>query len=90
MKIIKYNFLSCRINKGTVESPIWEDIILSKEIICNEANLITNEAIAKAEAYNGEYTIEDDGREPVVEESLEERTTALEEALGLLLEGATE
>lgn len=33
----------------------------------------TNEAIAKAEAYNGEYTIEDDGQpEPVAESTAEE------------------
>lgn len=86
MKIIKYSFLSCRINNGTEETPEWHESFVEKIIPYSEAN----EAIARAEAYNGEYTIEDDGQEPVVEESLEERTTALEEALGLLLEGATE
>jgi hypothetical protein len=61
MKIIKYSFLSCRINHGTEESPEWEDIILPKEIRCTDENLQANEAIAKAEAYNGEYEIVDDG-----------------------------
>ena len=60
MKIIKYNFLSCRINHGTEESPDYEDIILPKEIRCTTDNLEANEAIAKKEAYNGEYTIEDE------------------------------
>lgn len=62
MKIIKYNFLSCRINNGTEESPDYEDVILPKEIHCTADNLQANEAIAQKEAYNGEYTIEDDGQ----------------------------
>lgn len=43
---------------------------------------------AKNIAYKGEYTIEE--VEEPVEETLEERTAALEEAINLLLEGATE
>ena len=62
MKIIKYNFLSCRINHGTEEEPNYEEVILPKEIRCTADNLSANEAIAKKEAYNGEYTIEDDGQ----------------------------
>lgn len=62
MKIIKYNFLSCRINHGTEEEPNYEDVILPKEIHCTADNLEANEAIAQKEAYNGEYTIEDDGQ----------------------------
>jgi hypothetical protein len=62
MKIIKYNFLSCRINHGTEEEPNYEDVILPKEIRCTAENLQANEAIAQKEAYNGEYTIEDDGQ----------------------------
>lgn len=51
-----------------------------------------NEDIAKYEADNGIYTIKDDGIEEIVveEQSLEERTAALEETLSLLLEGVTE
>ena len=36
-----------------------------KEIRCPSASLEENLAIAKAEAHNGEYTIEDDGVEEV-------------------------
>ena len=50
-----------------------------------------NEEIAKREAYNGEYAIEDDGQdEPVAEPTNEERTAELEEALEMLLSGVTE
>jgi len=62
MKIIKYDFLSCRINHGTQEFPEWEDVLLKKEITCIADKLEADEAIAKAEAYNGEYTVEDDGQ----------------------------
>ncbi len=50
----------------------------------------TNEAIAQREAYNGEYTIEDDGVEEVTVQTQEERIAELEEALELLLSGVTE
>lgn len=64
MKIIKYTFLSCEVNHGTEEQPTMEQIFLEKLMPYTEAN----EQIAKREAYNGEYTIEDDGQpEPVVE-----------------------
>ena len=47
--------------------------------------------IVKVEAYNGEYTIEDDGQpEPEAQQTPEERIAELEEALELLLSGATE
>ena len=48
----------------------------------------TNEEIAKREAYNGEYTIEDDGEETQPSDS--QRIDELEEALALLLSGVTE
>ena len=47
-----------------------------------------NEEIAKSEAYNGEYTIEDDGVEE--QTTPEQRIAELEEALNLLLTGVTE
>lgn len=50
----------------------------------------TNEEIAKREADNGEYTVEDDGVEEVAEPTQEERIAELEEALALLLSGVTE
>ena len=57
MKIIKYN-LCTRVNHGTDESPNIEEILTPVKMGWNEAN----EAIAKREAHNGEYTIEDDGQ----------------------------
>jgi hypothetical protein len=57
MKIISYKFLSVEINNGTEENPVMEQVILDKTMSWSEAN----EEIAKREAYNGEYTIEDDG-----------------------------
>ena len=59
MKIIKYN-LCTRVNHGTEESPDFEDILYHVEMGWSEAN----EEIAKKEAYNGEYTIVDDGVSP--------------------------
>ena len=48
----------------------------------------TNEEIAKKEAHNGEYTIEDDGIEEAIEPTTEERLEALESAmLEMILEG---
>lgn len=60
MKTIKYRFLSCEINYGTEEHPGTEQIILDKEIRCSPENLAANEEIAKREAYNGEYTVEEE------------------------------
>lgn len=49
-----------------------------------------NEEIAKREAYNGEYTIEDDGEpEPSPQPTQNERIAELEEMLNALL-GVTE
>lgn len=56
MKLIKYK-LCIRVNHGTEESPDWVDNISQKTMGYSKAN----EEIAKKEAYNGEYTIEDDG-----------------------------
>lgn len=69
MKIIKYRFLSCEVNHGTEEEPNIEQIFFVKSMDWNEAN----EEIAKREAYEGKYTIEDDGKpapEPAAEEIL--------------------
>lgn len=87
MKIIKYKFLSAEVNHGTEENPNIKNVFVDKFMSWNEAN----EEIAKREAYNGEYTIEDDGlEEPVADPTPEERITELEEALALLLSGVTE
>ena len=57
MKIIKHNLVT-RVNLGSDENPQWEEVLNEVSMPWNEAN----EAIAKAEAHNGEYTIEDDGQ----------------------------
>lgn len=90
MKIIKYKFLSCQINHGTEEEPVYEDVILGKEIRCAEVDLEANEEIAKREAYNGEYTIEDDGieeiSEPTWQDKIEAQVTYNSMMLGTLIE----
>ena len=53
MKIIKYQ-LCTEINHGTEEHPNIEQVFSGVSNRWSEAN----EAIAKAEAYNGEYTID--------------------------------
>lgn len=62
MKIIKYQ-LCTESNHGTEAEPNIEQVFSGVSLGWSEAN----EEIAKAEAYNGEYTIEDDGKpEPVI------------------------
>lgn len=68
-KVINYQFLSAEVNNGTEENPVMEQIFLEKSVGWNEVN----EEIAKMEAYNGNYTTEDDGQpEPVVEPTADE------------------
>lgn len=86
-KVIKYKYVCGEVNHGTEESPVIEQILLDAVVGWNEVN----EAIAKREAYNGEYTIEDDGQpEPEAQPTDAERIAELEEALELLLSGVTE
>ena len=60
MRVIRYKFLSAEINRGTEDAPDIEQIFLEKIISCpDDAVFSENLAIAKGEAYNGEYTIED-------------------------------
>ena len=86
MKMIKYKFLSAEINHGTEEMPNIQQIFLDKSMSWNE----DNEEIAKREAYNGEYTIADDGQSEINVTTQEERIAELEEALALLMSGVTE
>ena len=58
MKIIKY-ILCTTVNRGTDDAPLFEDIFTNIERGWSEES----EDIAKVDAYNGEYTIEDDGFE---------------------------
>lgn len=57
MKKIKYNLCTI-VNHGTEEHPDIKEILTPMEMPWNESN----EAIAKREAHNGEYTIEDDNQ----------------------------
>lgn len=73
MKILKYN-LCTKVNHGTEEEPQIEEILSEVIMGWNEAN----EEIAMREAYNGEYTIEDDGQtEPEVQASADDILNAL-------------
>lgn len=94
-KIIVYNLTSHR-NVGTEETPEWEEY---EGFECSIPYSELAEEIAKKEAYNGEYTIEevDDEELPTASPSLETRVDALEadqadiaEALDMILSGVTE
>lgn len=68
MKKIKYQ-LCTEINHGTEEEPQIEQVLSDVTLDWSAAN----EQIAKAEAYNGEYEIIDDGEpEPVIPPTNEE------------------
>lgn len=62
MKVIKFKILCGKVNRGTETEPAWEDLVDETEIRCTEEHLEENVEIAKREAHNGEYTIEDDGQ----------------------------
>lgn len=73
MKIIKYQ-LCTEVNHGTEDEPQIEQVLSDVTLGWSAAN----EQIAKAEAYNGEYTIEDDGKpEPVIPPTNEELARSL-------------
>lgn len=83
MKVLKYNLCTI-INHGTEEEPQIEEIMPTVTIGWSESN----EEIAKREAYNGEYTIEDDGKEEIFPEPtqldiLEAKVAYLEIMTGL-------
>lgn len=61
MKIIKYKRIE-EVNHGTEEEPQIVEELHPVEILCNDNAFEANYAIAKAEAYNGKPTIEDDGQ----------------------------
>lgn len=56
MKVLKYQ-LCTEVKHGTEDKPKIEQVFSTVTLGWSAAN----EKIAKAEAYNGEYTIEDDG-----------------------------
>lgn len=62
MKVIKYQ-LCTEVNHGTEDKPDIEQVFSAVSLGWSESN----EKIAKKEAHNGDYTIEDDGEpEPVI------------------------
>ena len=73
MKVLKYRLMT-EVNHGTEEQPDIQQIFSGVSLEWSEAN----EELAKREAYNGEYTIEDDGEpEPESEPSTDEVLNAL-------------
>lgn len=85
MKVIKYQ-LCTEVNHGTKEQPNIEQVFSEVSNGWSEAN----EEIAKAEAYNGEYTIEDDGQPepaPTQLDRIEAQTTYTAMMTDTLLEG---
>lgn len=56
MKVIKYQ-LCTEVNHGTEDKPDMEQFFSAVTLGWSEVN----EKIAQNEAYNGEYTVEDDG-----------------------------
>lgn len=75
MKIIKYQ-LATEINRGTPEEPDIETVLSNVSMPYTEGNY----AIAQAEAYQGQITVEDDGQ-PEPEPTTEERVAAIEKAI---------
>ena len=68
MKVLKYRLMT-EVNHDTEEQPDIQQIFSEVTMGWSESN----EQIAKSEAYNGEYTIEDDGQpepEPTEQEQL--------------------
>lgn len=55
MKVIKYKIMT------ETEKPDSSVSFQNVQITCSPENLSANEKIAKAEAYKGEYTVEDVG-----------------------------
>ena len=92
MKVIKYK-IATKVNTGTVDDPVYIDLLSRVEMPYSESNMI----IAKKEAYNGDITVEDDGTEETFEPTLNDRVQTLEEtsaemseALNMILSGVTE
>lgn len=75
MKIIKYQ-LCTEVNHGTEDKPKIEHVFSAVTLGWNEAN----EKIAKAEAYNGEYTVEEESDNRPFDEIQTEKLSNLSEA----------
>lgn len=83
MKVIKYEIMA-EVNCGTEEKPNIVQTFTPVSIRCMAEHLEVNEEIAKREAHNGIYTIEDDGVEETITPTTEERVEALEAAVTML------
>ena len=82
MKIIKYQ-LATEINHGTPEEPDIETVLSGVTMPYTE----TNYAMAQAEAYQGQITVEDDGQpepEPTAEDVTLDMLADHEERLCML------
>ena len=82
MKIIKYQ-LATEINHGTPEEPDIETVLSGVKRTYTEASY----AIAQAEAYQGQITVEDDGQpepEPGAEDITLDMLADHEERLSML------
>ena len=85
MKVLKYRLMT-EVNRGTEEQPDIQTIFSDVSLGWNEAN----EKIAKAEAYNGEYEIIDDGKPepaPTQLDRIEAQTTYTAMMTDTLMEG---
>ena len=87
MKVLKYRLMT-EVNYGTEEQPDIHQIFSDVNLGWSESN----EEIAKREAYNGEYTIEDDGQpepepEPTQLDRVEAQATYTAMMTDTLLEG---
>lgn len=85
MKVLKYRLMT-EVNHGTENEPQIEQVLSDVTLGWSAAN----EQIAKAEAYNGEYTIEDDGKPepaPTQLDRIEAQTTYTAMMTDTLLEG---
>ena len=74
MKVIKYQ-LCTEVNHGTEDEPKIEQVFSTITLKWSE----DNEKIAKAEAYNGEYTIEEELDNRPFEEIQTEKLSSLSE-----------
>jgi hypothetical protein len=71
MKIIKYQLMTEN-NRGTEENPDIVQTFNDVEIQCGDEAFESNYAIAQAEAYNGEITVEDILDEPTAPTQLDQ------------------
>ena len=67
MKIIRYQLMT-EVNHGTQEEPNIEQVFTPCELCCKDDDYKSALSLARKEAYNGEYTVEDI-EDPITEPS---------------------